>query len=60
MLGGKSDRKCCPEGFAGMYKGNLDLSESNSDIVLTNLTSSAVIHWHHSIDFNITLSVYTI
>lgn len=59
ILNRKSDRGYCPEGFAGMYKGILNLSQSNRDMVLTNPRSSAAIYWHHSINFNITLPVYT-
>lgn len=59
IVDGKSDRKYWPEGFAGMYKGILDLSQSNRHIVLTNPRYSAAIRWHHSTNFNITQSVYT-
>lgn len=58
FLDRKSDRKYCPESFAGMYMGILNPSQSNRDIVLINPRSSAAIRWHHSINFNITLSVY--
>lgn len=33
---GRSDKKYCPEGLAGMYKGILYLSQSNGNIVLIN------------------------
>lgn len=33
---GKSDKKYCPEGLAGMYKGILYLPQSNREIVFIN------------------------
>lgn len=62
ILDGKSDIEYCLEGFSGMDKSILDVSQSDRDIVITNYRSSAAMHWHFSIDlislYQLTLANY--